>query len=533
MKEMSVLFPRCSIIDCIVEALYMHWRNGEIGKAGIIIVGMLLLLLLMVWVPVSEVGAYDRASELASPGTVTVQATPTEDATVAALNKEKLAQEVQQLKSQNAPDLLGWLRTNAAILLSTLVVVIGGLIGLFRWFGDRRSEREQRKDQFFQNTISSLGNEKPEAKVIAASMLLTFLQQPGYERFHQQVFHLAVANLRLLPVKPSEPVPPDPLTPPDPLKQALSVVLEQAFPRARKWIEQGSPSTRLQRIIAWLKRILPGEKRFDSRSLDAGRIHLEKAFLWKADLKQIWMPWAFLRGTNLSEADLTEARLWGGADDYEHDGGDFREVILWGAILIKADLGATNLSGADLSLSDLIQAKLWADLTEAKLLGADLTEAKLCRGTSPADLSHPADLSGADLSGADLNGADLRYAKLNKARLCLAILTQGPQLKAVENEDELIKFESQGAKFIEGNRGNLRGTKLRKADLGGATLIWAILRNANFLGADLSEANLFKADLTGAKIEDARSLKGTDLRGVTGLTEKQKEACKARGAIID
>ncbi len=123
----------------------MRWLKRGIWKAGIAVAGVLLFLVLMVWVPVSAAGAYERASGLATPGTGTEQATPTEDATVNALNKEKLAQEVQQLKNQNASDLFGWLRINAAILLSTLVVVIGGLIGLFRWFGDRRSERKNER----------------------------------------------------------------------------------------------------------------------------------------------------------------------------------------------------------------------------------------------------------------------------------------------------------------------------------------------------------------------------------------------------
>src|SRR5947209_12719556 len=106
-------------------------------KASIVIAGLLLLLVFMVWVPVLAADSHERASGLARSGTITAQETPTEDATVTALNKEKLAQEVQQLKNQNEPDFLGWFRTNAAVLLSTLVVVIGGLIGLFRWFGDR------------------------------------------------------------------------------------------------------------------------------------------------------------------------------------------------------------------------------------------------------------------------------------------------------------------------------------------------------------------------------------------------------------
>src|SRR6266480_7764639 len=204
---------------------------------------MLLLLVLMVWVPVSAAGAYEEVSGLAAPVTGTVQATPTVDATVAALNKEKLAQEVQQLKNQNEPDFFGWLRTNASILLSTLVVVIGGLIGLFRWLGDRRdeqekrredqrseqekraeeqkrwlddrkaererrdeeqqrwlkdqeAEREKRAEERFQSAVTGLGSEREEARIGAAILLRTFLRK-GYEQFYIQTFDLAVAYLRL------------------------------------------------------------------------------------------------------------------------------------------------------------------------------------------------------------------------------------------------------------------------------------------------------------------------------------------------
>ena len=78
----------------------MRWLKRNKWKAGITFVGMLLLLVLMVWVP-STAGAYEGASGLATPVTGTVQATLTEDATVTALNKEKLVQEIQQLKNQN------------------------------------------------------------------------------------------------------------------------------------------------------------------------------------------------------------------------------------------------------------------------------------------------------------------------------------------------------------------------------------------------------------------------------------------------
>src|SRR5438270_13403752 len=89
--------------------------------------------------------------------------------------RDSLGQEVQQLKNQNEPDFLGWFRTNAAVLLSTLVVVIGGLIGLFRWFGDRRSEREKRNEERFQTAIERLGSANQATQVGAAITLRTFL----------------------------------------------------------------------------------------------------------------------------------------------------------------------------------------------------------------------------------------------------------------------------------------------------------------------------------------------------------------------
>src|SRR2546421_7855854 len=98
---------------CSLEDLLMHWRKRDIWKAGIAVAGMLLLLVLIVWVPVSAAGAYEGASGLATPTTGTVQATPTEDATVTALNKEKLTQEVAQQRHT----LENWLWSSTATIL--------------------------------------------------------------------------------------------------------------------------------------------------------------------------------------------------------------------------------------------------------------------------------------------------------------------------------------------------------------------------------------------------------------------------------
>src|SRR5690348_8361042 len=84
----------------IVEDLSMRWRKRNAWTIGIAITVILLLLLVMEWISVSVASANARTLGQAQTGMVTVQATPTEDATVTALNKEKLAQEVQQLKNQ-------------------------------------------------------------------------------------------------------------------------------------------------------------------------------------------------------------------------------------------------------------------------------------------------------------------------------------------------------------------------------------------------------------------------------------------------
>jgi hypothetical protein len=205
----------------------MRWLKRDRWKAGTAIAGILLLLMPMVWVPASAASVHEEASGSAPLGTVMVQATPTEDATVTVLNKEKLAQEVKHLKDQNELDLFGWLRTNASILLSTLVVVIGGLIGLFRWLADRQDEQERRREdqrseqgkraeERFQAAVTGLGDDKEGAKIGAAILLRTFLR-PDYEQFYAQTFDLAVANLRL----PRTPNPPEDPDTPLPLSQAL------------------------------------------------------------------------------------------------------------------------------------------------------------------------------------------------------------------------------------------------------------------------------------------------------------------------
>jgi hypothetical protein len=324
----------------------MRWFKRDMWKTGIAYAGILIFLILVLWIQVSTSHAYEGASGSATPGALTVQTTPTEDETVTALNKEKLTQEVQQLKSQNEPDLFSWLRTNAAILISTLVVVIGGLIGLFRWFGDRRSEREKRAEERFQSAVIGLGDEKEGARIGAAILLRTFLR-PGYEEFYIQTFDLAVANLRL-PRTPDAPEDPDTPLPLTTLSQALIVVFKEAFPLSRSQNKGGRSS------------------------LDASGIQLDNAFLHKADLVGIFMPQSCLRGANLNRANLTNAIL---------ENSDLRGAYLGGANLHGAYLGGANLTNSrGLTKEQLIACK-------AK--GAIIDEVSTAHPSHPAIASPP------------------------------------------------------------------------------------------------------------------------------------------------
>jgi hypothetical protein len=189
----------------------MHWFKRDLWKAGIALAGMLLLLVLMMWIPVSAAGAYEGAPGLATPGTGTVQTTPTVDPTMIALQKEQLTQQVRQLDNW----WLYWLYNGSTAFIAGFSAIAVASLGLYQWRGnrnaerqkeiaaqdkdlkDRQAEREKQAEERFQKVVEGLGSERTEAKVGAAITLRTFLQ-PGYEqRFYRQAFDLAVAHLGL------------------------------------------------------------------------------------------------------------------------------------------------------------------------------------------------------------------------------------------------------------------------------------------------------------------------------------------------
>ncbi|GHO85599.1 pentapeptide repeat-containing protein [Dictyobacter formicarum] len=528
----------------------MHWYKSKQWRISTIIIGVWLLLIFIVCTQGSPVHAQDKKSSFIELGTATVQATPTEDPTVTALNKEKLAQEVKQLENQNEPDSLSWVRTNASIFLSTFVVVIGGLVGLWRWradrkeaqdkdLEDRKADREKRAEERFQSAVIGLGDEKEGAQIGAAILLRTFLRK-GYEQFYVQTFDLAVAHLRLQRTSnPQQNIDTPPLTT---LSQALIMVFKEAYPLARSQME--------------------GENKL----LDASYIQLDNANLGAADLQRALLQQASMRNIKLYFATLNQAILFkanlSGADIQNSDLSEARlalanlsratlfQVKLREADLLEANLSEADLRGADLRHAFCPRANLSkANLSKASSHMGDQSEGSLSKDSyknadlrnadlSDADLSE-ADLSEADLSGADLSGATLSACKLIKAQFCLAMFFKG-ELQTITNDVSEAKLKAGKARFrgIEVLRVKLSGAHMKGADLTGARLIRTDLRNADLSDARFNSAEFISVDLSGARlngtnIEEALSWENSNLRDVKGLTKEQLVICKAKGAIID
>lgn len=147
------------------------------------------------------------------------------------------------------------------------------------------------------------------------------------------------------------------------------------------------------------------------------------------------------------------------------------------------------------------------DLTFSDLSGSKLAGAILLRAT----------LQGTRFAAADLNGADLTKVQADRADFEGATLVRAVLVKA------------------DMARANLSGADLTEADLSKAEFERAVFRNARLERAKLTFADLARADLTGARLAGAdlagaytllARIEGTDLSGVTGLSQEQLEiAC--------
>ncbi len=147
---------------------------------------------------------------------------------------------------------------------------------------------------------------------------------------------------------------------------------------------------------------------------------------------------------------------------------------------------------------------------------------------------------GNDLTNFEPTTLDASRAQLGNAYLSMTDLRKIYMRDAYLRKAHFWASNLQKANFKHSNmEGAILGNaNLEDANLGDTILIDANLSEANLNGAhfrhaDLTGANFTKADLTNTRIENARSLQGTILRGVVGLSAEQLTACAAKGAIVD
>lgn len=403
----------------------MHRIKRDIWKVAFVLVGLLFILVVMMWVTTSAAEASNSIAGLPTP-TPTVRATPIEDATVTALNKEKLQKDIEKDQSGIDKD-----RSDIFWSWTAALTVFGGIITAFitamRYFNDRQAEREKaaaerekEAREALRLAIVGLGSENNDTKVGAVTSLRALLIS-GYERYYQQIFELAIANLR---ARRTESDQPEPL---DAFKQALIALFKDSYPLARDTLKERYPKSR-----------------FNPRSLDATGIIFDNAYLVRADLRQAWMPFALLRNADLLEANLSNANL-NGAD------------------LSGSDLSYANLTGADLSEANLRRANLRAsNLNGAILLRANLAEAEISMSLLSGAFLREANLRGANLIDAKISNASFRRANFSEVNLSRSNLTntdltqtnieeaqslQGTDLSGVKGltEEQLKACKAKGA----------------------------------------------------------------------------------------
>jgi hypothetical protein len=321
------------------------------GKISIWIIASLLLLniVLAAWL-VWEIRPVPPGAEAAS---FDIQALDKER-----LETEKLRQEVRQLRLENERLTSFWgAFSSFATLLTAVVAVAGVFVTIWKQFDEREKDRQQREfesrrrlDEKFTSIITNISSENRSLQMGSAVSLLTFLK-PEYGAFHEQVYLILLANLKLKP----DPQVNDLLV--DALEKALRIRLGAAGERG-----------------------LPAE-------LDLSHMNLYRIDLSGLDLTGADIGFTDLRRANLRDANLFRVRGI--------------EANLENARLTRTNLGEGRLVRAKLSGAHLHQTNLVA----ATLKEADLKEAQFYQAKLQSAHMEKSDLSGARFEQADLNDA--------------------------------------------------------------------------------------------------------------------------------
>jgi uncharacterized protein YjbI with pentapeptide repeats len=283
----------------------------------------------------------------------------------ASLETEKLRQEVTQLQIENENATSPLQKYSSyATLLTAIVAVVGVFVTIWKQFTERQRDREQREtesrrrlDEKFSSIIADIGSDNSSLQVSATVSLMTFLRDE-YKEFHEQVYLILLANLKL--------------------KHNLQVnrLLIQAFEKA----------------IRLKINTLPKDN--DLEGLDLTNLNLYRIDLSNIALKNVDFAFSELELANLEETNLFRVK------GYKTN---FRKAQFTDAILTEARLAKANLENAHLHRTNLVSS----NLKETNLRGAQFYQAKL----------QSAHLENSDLKGAQFYEANINDAYFNDAKI--------------------------------------------------------------------------------------------------------------------
>lgn len=297
------------------------------------------------------------------------------------LERQKLEREIARLEQDIALNSGGWGRfVQSAPFITAIIALLGVFVTVWRQMSEssrqreidrRQQENEQlrRFDERFHQIIEGLGSEVEAIRAGAAVSILSYLN-PEHARFHEQVFLVLMANLKLCH---------------DDITRSLLVRgFEQAIRQKAITIEALNADI---------------EEKDEKVILDLSHCDLTGARLAAVNLS-----WADMRESKLCSTHFRKACLQRlNAQGADLTGAQFPQADLRKATFDDAILPDARFSGADLRWVHFRKA----DLRRVKFQGAPLQSA----------LFQGADLRGARFEHADLNNAIFKGAKLDRATM--------------------------------------------------------------------------------------------------------------------
>jgi len=292
------------------------------------------------------------------------------------LQEEKLRQEIIKLELENQKLKNFWAQLPSyGAIFTALIALVGIFVTIWKQIIERsrqqqldrrqreldRQQREddslRRLDAKFASVVADLGSERRATQASAAVSIISFLR-PEYKVFHDQVFLILLANLKIEH------------------DDAINKLLIGGFEKAIR--------IRLQSV----------KERGEPFTIDLSRSFLNRVDLSNLELKNADIGFAELRGANLTGVDLYRVRGMS-------------------ANLEKARLSRANLEEARFRKAQFSEAQFH----EANLLSAHLEESDLRKAQFQKAKLQSAHLDNADLRGARFEQANLSDSFFKRATL--------------------------------------------------------------------------------------------------------------------